>query len=698
MNRLLQRLIKRSFGKDFDLDSLPIEVKNFINSVEKTYETYDKDKKLLENVVTLNSDELNNANELIRNKSLETDYVLGQYKDVIDRTLIVSKTDSSGKIIYANKNFCTISGYSEKELLGQNHNIVNDPNVDKSLFKDLWQTITNKQIWQGTFSNINKDGSIYYVETTITPILNTQGSIVEYMALRKDVTERILLEEKSKYLHKRLQLIMDTQESLIVIIDKELGVVEVNQYFYDITGFHSFEEFREKHECICELFIEKDSYIKPSSDGFHWTDPLIVEPDNIHKALMKDVHGVEIIYSVRVREIELDNKTYSLATFVDITNIESMRQAAQNAEKAKSEFLANMSHEIRTPLNAILGFVDLIKEESKEDKTLKYINIIDKSSQSLLKIIEDVLDFSKIESGKLDMNFIDFNTKEELESIGYLFQAKCSQSNITLTTHFDDNIPEAIHTDPFRIKQVMTNLLSNAVKFTPAHKKIDIAINFHDNYLYISVKDEGKGIAEDRIDSIFEAFKQEDASTTRQYGGTGLGLTISNELVQLLGGTLKVESTLGVGSEFSFMIPVKVVKKVSNSQKILKHIDYSDKKVLFVEDIPTNQVFMKIILKKMHLEFDLANDGLEALEAFKNNKYDVILMDENMPKMGGIEATREILKLEKELNLVHTPIIALTANALKGDRERFIKAGMDEYLSKPVNRNRLINIFDIVLK
>ena len=361
----------------------------------------------------------------------------------------------------------------------------------------------------------------------------------------------------------------------------------------------------------------------------------------------------------------------------------------KHANKAKSEFLANMSHEIRTPLNAILGFVDILKEESKGRKSSEYVDIIYKSSDTLLQIIEDILDFSKIESGKLNIDKVYFDPFDEFKIITNLFEGKCSQNDISLHLTLDKNIPPSIKTDSLRIKQIISNLLSNAIKFTPAKNSIFVDISYEKDILKVSVKDEGKGIAADKLKHIFEAFSQEDNSTTRFYGGTGLGLTISSNLVRLLGGELKVKSELGIGSEFYFYIPVEVGEKIHKESKTKNKPLFNNEKILVVEDNKSNQMLMTILLKKMKLSFEFANDGIEAIDMFKSSKYDAILMDKNMPNMNGIEATKHILQYEQENNLEHTPIIALTANALKGDRERFLEAGMDEYLTKPINKDRL---------
>jgi len=365
---------------------------------------------------------------------------------------------------------------------------------------------------------------------------------------------------------------------------------------------------------------------------------------------------------------------------------------ARHASKAKSEFLANMSHEIRTPLNAMLGFIELLKEENLEKAPLKYVNIIDSSSKSLLNIVEDILDSSKIESGKLAIEKIDFNIRDELTIVVLLFDAKVKEKNITITLNIDKKVPNIINTDLLRLKQIIINLIGNAIKFTVSGEHIIIIVNQKENGLLdVCIKDEGKGISSDKLSHIFEAFSQEDNSTTRKYGGTGLGLTISSQLVTLLGGTLKVNSTVGIGSEFYFSIPITLGAKQEKTLTNDAIVTFEGKKLLLVEDNIANQLFMQIIFKKLKVAFTIANDGLQAVEAFKTATYDLILMDENMPNLNGIEATKQILAIERKDNLVHTPIIALTANALKGDRERFIEAGLDEYLTKPINKKTLIN-------
>lgn len=381
-----------------------------------------------------------------------------------------------------------------------------------------------------------------------------------------------------------------------------------------------------------------------------------------------------------------------------ITNeLKTEKNKALDATQSKSLFLANMSHEIRTPLNAISGFIELLIDKEKDNEKLKQLNIIENSSRNLISIINDILDFSKIESNKLEIDIIDFNPKKEFQAVAELFNTKSSEKNLTLITDISDDLPESLHSDPLRIKQVVSNLLSNAIKFSQKDKTIRFEVKYNEQHseLYVAVIDQGIGIPEDKQKQIFEAFSQAESSTTREFGGTGLGLSISSLLIELLGGTLKVESTENVGSKFYFTLPVKLGKPIIHkTAETFSAVDQSSR-ILLVEDNKTNQILMGAILKKMNLSFTLAEDGVEAIEAIKSNTFDLVLMDENMPRMSGTEATLEIRAWEKTQQQ-HTPIVALTANAMKGDKERFLATGMDDYLTKPLKLpelNRILNTY-----
>lgn len=410
-----------------------------------------------------------------------------------------------------------------------------------------------------------------------------------------------------------------------------------------------------------------------------------------------DVYEIRLVYKnkivpaiVKGEYITIEGKRFRISFAQDIIFLKKNEALIQESQ-AKSRFLSNMSHEIRTPLNAVMGFIELLKENCKDNKNAeKYLEIINTSSKDLLQIINDILDFSKIESKKLEINKEPFLAKKEFSVLIHLFDAKALEKNINLIINME-NIPEVLVSDFLRIKQIISNLLSNAIKFTPEGKKIIVKIFYKKGYLFVSVKDEGIGIPKDKQKIVFEVFSQADDSTTRKYGGTGLGLAISSKIVEMLGGKLKLKSKVNKGSEVYFAIPVEI-GKLEKKEEEDKNINFKGKKVLLVEDNKANQMFMKILLKKLGFDIDIVNDGIEAIEKYKQNRYDVILMDENMPNMNVIEATKRIRDYEQSNDLEHTPIIALTANAIRGDRERFLKAGMDEYLTKPVNKTTLVDV------
>ena len=365
--------------------------------------------------------------------------------------------------------------------------------------------------------------------------------------------------------------------------------------------------------------------------------------------------------------------------------IKSHIKEIERLSKIKSEFLANMSHEIRTPLNAILGFIKIMKEED-DGKFDKYLNTIDSASQTLLTVINDILDISKIEAGKMNLNYINFNS-DELYSTIELFTQKANEKKQTFNINFI-NMPNYLYGDVHRIKQVLSNLLSNAIKFTPENKTITTTIKFKKDTLFVEVQDNGIGIDTNKQKIIFDSFNQADNSITRKYGGTGLGLSISHKLISMMNGELKVKSKLNKGSTFYFKIPIKKGKKPSDN---LVKIDSTTKNLhlLIAEDNQANQMFMKIILDKMNISYDLANNGKEAVNLVKSNQYNLILMDINMPIMSGLEATKQIRDFNKNI-----PIIALTANALDNDKDKFLNAGMNAYLSKPLDIQKLKKLIE----
>jgi len=375
---------------------------------------------------------------------------------------------------------------------------------------------------------------------------------------------------------------------------------------------------------------------------------------------------------------------------------------AEEASRAKSTFLASMSHEIRTPLNAINGFIALLKADEQDEHKTKQLAIIQEASGILTDLISDILDLSKIESGRLELNLCDFKPEKLFVPIIELYQAKASEKRIKIEYYCSSDSEEisTLHSDPLRIRQILNNLLSNAIKFTPNEGTIRVDIKYTKSNLGIKVEDSGIGIDEENIERIFQPFQQSEKGIESIYGGTGLGLAICKQIAKHLGGVLMVSSRVGKGSTFVFSIPVTEGKavaeeKVKTKGTVPKKIDAH---ILVAEDVRANQMFISMVLKRYMITCDIANNGEEALALAKSKKYDLILMDENMPKMNGTEAMTLIRQDEKKRRQKHVPVIALTANALQGDKERLLALGMDGYLSKPIDPENLIYQIALHLK
>jgi len=411
-------------------------------------------------------------------------------------------------------------------------------------------------------------------------------------------------------------------------------------------------------------------------------------------------NGEERIWRYHNYLYDGDGEPYIIGSAQDITDrikmeqeIRKAKRTAEESEKIKEQFLANMSHEIRTPMNAIIGFTNLLLNSRLTNEQKDYLDTIHFAGQHLLVIIDDILDISKISAGKLILEQIEFSLSGLIDSLTNLFRLKTAEKNIKLHSHIHTDVPSLIKGDPVRLNQVLTNLLNNAVKFT-AKGSIDLHVKLNTSnngkrVLEFSVEDTGIGIPTDKLETVFESFSQANTDTNRKYGGTGLGLTIVKNIIELHGGHIKAENREGGGTKFIFtlpFIPARAIaqdklptpaKKRQQAKTHLKGI-----KVLLVEDNKINQKLASIMLKKMECEITLADNGLVGIEKLKHASFDIILMDIQMPEMDGLETTRYI-RTRFDAQVKAIPIIAITAHAFNEERIKCLEAGMNEYLSKP---------------
>jgi PAS domain S-box-containing protein len=568
--------------------------------------------------------------------------------------------------------------------------------------KRFEEVVTSKKELRWEEESFDSNGTEHAHLRILYPVINETGNVVQIMGYGIEITERKYIEQQIKLSEKRYRDLINFSQGIIITHDFNGIVKSINPVVEKILGIPA------------DVIIGKNlvSFI-PEKDQAAFTEIYIT---NIIE--QGGVEGVLRIFSLSGKKVYLLYKNvvvkepgaepYIIGFAQDITQrilaekeLEVAKQITEDSSRAKERFLANMSHEIRTPMNGIIGIANLLSKTSLNKEQQNYLSLVLESANNLIIIINDILDLEKIVAGKLEFESIPFNITEKVQIVADSFKYKAEEKDISLNVNNLLTTNLYVNGDPYRLSQILNNIISNAIKFTEKGQ-INVSVIMSEMVgetveVTYCIADTGIGISPDKLIDIFDPYVQERSEISRKYGGTGLGLAISKNLVDLQGGTLKVTSDLGKGSTFNITIPYKkavgkpAIVEDKRDRKLL-----SGKRILVAEDVEINQFLAKHILESWMCIVTIAPNGADALEELINNDFDVILMDIQMPVMDGIEATHQIRKLKQQAKAA-IPIVALTANALKGDDEKYRSAGMNGYLTKPFNEVALYAILIKVL-
>lgn len=596
-------------------------------------------------------------------------------------------TDSKGELVWFNQQWLEYTGLTLEQSLGTGwRQAVHPENIDKIL--ESWKTATeNQKTYEATYQLRNANGSYHWFLSRAVPTFDNEGQLTSWVGTCTDI-------DCAKLSQHEISNIIENVDEGFVAIDKDWKITQLNSYHERITGLS-------RHKQIGENFLKtffptendkKTLFVKTYYRSMK--DRVQVKFEDYYPPLQiwvaTNVYpqpdgGLAIFY----RDITLDKKAQS--------ELIRAKDESERANKLKTTFLANMSHEIRTPLASIMGFAEVLKQKNlTESDKARFLDMIIKNGSSLSRIIDDILDLSKVESGHLEVENIEMAFDHLLFEVLAMFREQAKTKNIYLHLNLDDQVPTRIKSDPFRVRQILLNLIGNALKFTKdGGIDIDIFCEQLPNgkcKFEIQIHDTGIGLTCEQAERLFQPFTQADNSTTRKYGGTGLGLTLSKRLAKALGGDIRVVSScLGKGSVFAFDFMAEVKSEEihceipDHSQKA-EAIDLKNLRVLLAEDSPDTQELIKYVLSNHGAIVTPANDGQEALKLAQKNEFDIILMDIQMPELDGYEVTRL-------LRAAHftKPIIALTAHAMLEERIKTKSAGCDAHITKPLNFHQLLS-------
>lgn len=626
---------------------------------------------------------------------------------------IIAVLSREFRVLEWNKAAEVLLGYSRNELAGLDAlELLVLPESREVVRQKMMALVPGEAIQNQEVPILTKDGQNKICLVNITCLNADDGQSADFVVAALDVTDRKAAEAAIAEREEMFRCISTGAHDAIVMIDHQGQVSFWNEAAQAILGYRADEVMGSN---LHDFFLPtryRESYRAAfprwQTTGRGNAIGKTVEITALHKS------GEEVSVELSLASVKVRGNWQAVGIMRDITarklaeeDMRRAKEAADQASKAKSEFLANMSHEIRTPMNGIIGMTSLALETNLDDEQRTCLQMVQASAEALLRIVNDILDFSKVEAGKLELVKEQFDLRELIEEKANILRARSEERSVLV--HVDPSLPEVFVGDRLRMGQILDNLMGNSLKFTASTGAVVVYAFLEagpdGQLLHVAVADNGVGIPENKLSCIFDSFTQADSSVTRRHGGTGLGLTICKKLVSLMGGTIWVKSKFGLGSAFHVCIPWleaagatqgphgRASKPVPAAEPCATKPPAGGKRILVAEDNLINQKLMTHMLRKLGHQVVVAENGSAAVERVMHERFDLILMDCQMPVMSGYEATKLIRDYEKQQG-TRVPIVAITAHAMQGDGDRCLESGMDDYLAKPFQVRDLKNILN----